>query len=125
VSERPTAAELRETYRLPADDETLLEECDLSWYRASGPGGQHRNTSLTAVRLLHRPSGILVIGRRERSRKRNLDDALARLRARLEDLLTPPKKRKRTRRTRASVERRLSEKRRRSERKRDRGRVED
>ncbi len=118
--ERPTPAELRATYRLPEDDDALLEECDVTAFKAGGPGGQHKNKTLSAIRLHHRPSGIVVIGRRERSQRRNLQDALGRLRQRLVVLLTPPKPRRKTRPSRASKEKRLSEKRRRGEAKRRR-----
>jgi protein subunit release factor B len=116
------AEELRRAYTLPPDDEALLEECKVTAFRAGGPGGQHRNKSFTAVRLHHLPSGLVVIGRRERSQRQNLVDALARLRGRLEDLLTEPKDRKKTRPSRAARERRLEEKRRRSRIKRERSR---
>ncbi len=111
---------LRETYLLPEDDEALLAECDVTAFKTSGPGGQHKNTTLSSIRLHHRPSGLVLIGRRERSQRRNLADALGRLRERLEVLLTPPRKRKRTRPGRAAKEKRLAEKRRRSRIKKDR-----
>ena len=116
-----TAAELRRSYRLPEDDETLLKECDVVPFRASGPGGQHRNKTLTAVRLLHRPSGVVVIGRRERSLTRNLQDAVGRLRLKLEKLLIEPKKRRPTKPRKAAVEKRLEIKKERGRRKAERG----
>lgn len=116
--------ELRRTYRLPEADEALLAECEVTAFRSSGPGGQHRNKTLTSIRLHHLPSGLVVIGRRERSQTRNLNDAVRRLRAKLEALLTPPKARVRTRPGRAAKERRLEEKRRRSRTKEARGRFE-
>jgi protein subunit release factor B len=122
VAERPSPAELRRTYDLPADDEALLGECDVTAFRASGPGGQHRNTSLTAIRLHHRPSGLVTIGRRERSQRRNLNDALTRLRRKLQELLVEPKTRRPTKPTAAARRRRAEEKKRRSIRKRERQR---
>jgi ribosome-associated protein len=113
--------ELRQNYELPEDDEALLKECDVVPFRASGPGGQHRNKTLTAVRLLHRPSGLVVIGRRERSLTRNLQDAVARLRLKLEKLLVPPKVRRPTRPRKAAVEKRLLLKKERGRRKAERG----
>jgi ribosome-associated protein len=115
-----SAEELRRSYALPDDDEALLKECDVVPYRASGPGGQHRNKTLTAVRLLHRPSGVVVIGRRERSLTRNLRDALARLRLKLEKLLVEPKVRRATRPRKAVVEKRLEIKKERGRRKAER-----
>jgi len=113
-------AELRGRYALPEDDEALLAECNVSYFKSPGPGGQHKNTTLSAVRLVHRPSRLVAIGRRERSQRRNLNAALARLRVRLQALLTPPTPRKATRPGRAAKQKRLEAKRRTSERKRGR-----
>jgi ribosome-associated protein len=117
-----TPEELRRAYALPETDDDLLAECDVSAFKSSGPGGQHKNTTLSSIRLQHRPSGLVVIGRRERSQKRNLDDALGRLRQKLAELLIEPKTRKRTKPTQAARRRRLDEKRRRAEVKRGRTR---
>ncbi|MDH7515252.1 MAG: peptide chain release factor-like protein [Bacteroidota bacterium] len=65
---------------LPESDEELLAECDVETFRSRGKGGQHANKVETGVRLRHRPSGITVVSRRERSQKRNKEICLARLR---------------------------------------------
>jgi hypothetical protein len=65
---------------LDLDDEALLAACDVDRYRASGPGGQFRNKVETAVRLRHRPSGIVVIAEESRSQAENRKQALRRLR---------------------------------------------
>jgi hypothetical protein len=65
--------------RLP-DETTLLAECDVDTYRASGPGGQKRNKTESAVRLRHRPSGLSVIAEESRSQHENRDRAVRRLR---------------------------------------------
>lgn len=98
----------------------LLEACDVTAFQASGPGGQHRNRKLTAIRLRHRPSGIVVIGRRERSQRQNLRDALARLRGRLAERAREPEPRVPTRPSRAARLKRKADKRRRAETKRSR-----
>ena len=49
-------------------------------FRAGGPGGQHQNVTDSAVRLVHRPSGLTVTSRAQRSQYMNKMDALRRLR---------------------------------------------
>lgn len=51
--------------------------------RAGGPGGQHQNTTDSAVRAVHLPTGIVVTARNERSQHRNKAIALRRLEAML------------------------------------------
>jgi protein subunit release factor A len=112
---------LPDGYRPPDDDDALLAECNVSVFQASGPGGQHRNRSRTAVRLVHGPSGIVVIGRRERSQRQNLKGALARLRDRIVEQSKTKTPRRETKPTRASKDRRIEAKKRRSDVKRLRG----
>jgi hypothetical protein len=61
-------------------DEQLLGQCALDTYRASGPGGQKRNKTSSAVRLRHLPSGLIVIAEESRSQHENRERALRRLR---------------------------------------------
>src|SRR5215212_220776 len=62
------------------DDTTLLAECDVDTYRGPGPGGQKRNKTDSAVRLRHRPTGMIVIAGESRSQHENRTRALKRLR---------------------------------------------
>ena len=107
------------------DLEYLKSECDITTFRASGPGGQHRNVTDSAVRLKHRPTGIVVIGRRHRSQYRNLQDALERLALKIEEREMEGRRKKRvaTRKSKAVRERELEEKKRRGAVKALRGKV--
>ena len=58
----------------------LLAQCEVDTYRASGPGGQKRNKTSSAVRLRHPPTGLLVIAEESRSQHANKAKALTRLR---------------------------------------------
>src|ERR1700733_4625053 len=64
----------------PLTDAQLLAQCAVDTYRASGPGGQKRNKTSSAVRLRHLPSGLLVIAEESRSQHENKAKALRRLR---------------------------------------------
>lgn len=64
-------------------DAELLRQCEVDTYRASGPGGQKRNKTDSAVRLRHVPSGLMVIAEESRSQHENRARALKRLRAAL------------------------------------------
>jgi hypothetical protein len=61
-------------------DAQLLAQCEVDTYRASGPGGQKRNKTSSAVRLRHPPTGLLVIAEESRSQHENRARALRRLR---------------------------------------------
>ena len=64
-------------------DDQLLAQCEVDTYRASGPGGQKRNKTSSAVRLRHPASGLIVIAEESRSQHENKAKALKRLRQRL------------------------------------------
>ncbi|MFL5303221.1 MAG: peptide chain release factor-like protein [Anaeromyxobacteraceae bacterium] len=118
----PVAPALRAAARRAAAlaDDALAAECEESFFIASGPGGQHRNKTETGVRLVHRPTGVTVSATERRSQLQNRGAALERLRERLVTLGHEPKRRRATRPTRGSVERRIDAKKRTSRKKADR-----
>ena len=90
------------------------DDVDVIFVKAGGPGGQHRNKSETGVRLVHRPTGIVVTATERRERTRNLALAWERLEKVLERRMRKPKPRRKTKATRASVKKRLEDKARRA-----------
>jgi hypothetical protein len=59
----------------------LIAQCEVDRYRASGPGGQHRNKTESAVRLRHKLTGVQAIGEDSRSQSENKLHAVRRLRS--------------------------------------------
>ncbi|MBT4866476.1 MAG: aminoacyl-tRNA hydrolase [Planctomycetaceae bacterium] len=125
--------------RIPRDEFTF------TFMRSSGPGGQNVNKVNTKVRLrwdvakspslseavrerfrktysrrITAEGDLLITSQRYRDQVRNIDDCLEKLRELLAAVAAPPRKRKKTRPSRASKERRLQGKREQSERKRSR-----
>ncbi len=98
-------------------------EIEITFFRASGPGGQHRNTRETGVRIRHVPTGIVVTATERRSQAENRRVALERLARALEERARRARPRIPTRPGRAARERRLRAKRLRAHKKRWRRRV--
>jgi ribosome-associated protein len=131
------AAMDRESIRVTRSVSIPLSEIELRFSRSSGPGGQHAQKSETRVeavfdveasaalterqkqRVLRKAGPVLRgIAQDERSQARNRELATERLADALREALHVPRRRKPTKPSRASVERRLESKRRRSQTKR-------
>jgi len=96
--------------KYPTNREALNKSCRVEFVRDSGPGGQHRNKRYTGVRLVHEPTGTVVMSTERREQSMNKELAFERMAEKLKALQHKPKKRRPTRPTRASVRRRLDAK---------------
>ncbi len=125
----PTSNQARDTEKrtkakraLALKDEALLAECQTTFFVAGGPGGQHRNKTASAVRIVHSATGLTVTASERRSQARNRKVALERLREALKELTKTAPPRKPSRPTLGSKQRRMAEKKRQGEKKASRRR---
>jgi protein subunit release factor A len=98
--------------RYPTDRASLERDCDMDFFIATGPGGQNRNKVETGVRLVHRPTGVMVTATERRSQHANREAAFERMAERLEEMQRVQAPRVATKPTAGSRERRLDTKRR-------------
>lgn len=101
------------------------QDIRIDFFRGSGPGGQHRNTSETGVRITHLPTGVVVTATESRSRHQNLQRAMVRLEKKLAARLRRKSPRIATRPGKGAIARRLDGKRKQAEKKRGRKQVDD
>jgi protein subunit release factor A len=97
------------------------KELVVTIFRASGPGGQKKNKTSSAVRLKHLPTGIIVTATESRSQLENREKALERLQERLAARQRRAPRRIATRPGKAAKARRLDEKKHRARIKQERG----
>ena len=105
------------------DRESLERDCDVEFFVAGGPGGQHRNKVETGVRLAHRPSGLVVTATERRSQSANREAAFDRMAEKLEARQKVQKPRRATKPSGAAKQKRIQEKKKAGERKKARGKV--
>ncbi len=95
----------------------LLQECEVQTFKASGKGGQHVQKTDSAVRLIHRPTGIRVTSQQERSQYLNKKICLEKLQKKLVERGKKRKRRIPTKKPRAAKEKVLKEKHKHAEKK--------
>jgi len=96
--------------RYETDRQSLERDCELEFFVAGGPGGQHRNKVETGVRLTHLPSGLVVTATERRSQSANREAAYERMAEKLEALQKVPKCRRATKPSAAAKAKRLEKK---------------
>jgi len=125
----------------------MEDELEFHFFHASGPGGQHVNKAATAVRLrfnieqsslpdhiqrrlrvmagnrINQAGELLITAQQHRSQRQNREDAQNQLMVLIRKAARMPRKRKKTRPSRAAMERRLEAKRRQGQKKRSRQRL--
>ena len=101
----------------------LEKEIEIYFYKSRGPGGQRKNKKNTAVKIVHKPTGIVVRGTEFRYQALNKKLALERLRKKLEELNKKKKVRIKTEKPLEVKLKQIEEKRRRSEKKKLRQKI--
>lgn len=101
----------------------VARDCEVDVFRATGPGGQGVNTTDSAVRMRHLPTGIVATARESRSQFQNRASCVRKLQEEFRRRAVPPKVRHATKVPASQRRRRLKDKRIRSELKSSRRRI--
>lgn len=101
----------------------VARDCKVDVFRATGPGGQGVNTTDSAVRMRHVPTGIVVIARESRRQFQNRASCVHKLQDEFRRRAVPPKVRHATKVPASQRRRRLKDKRMRSDLKASRRRI--
>lgn len=102
----------------------IARDCEVQVFRATGPGGQGVNTTDSAVRMRHVPTGIAVVSRESRSQLQNRERCVEKIIELCRRRARPPRSRKKTHVPASQRRRRLESKRARGKVKQLRRRVE-
>ncbi len=81
-----SAVEVMPQIEMDANVDLRQEDIEMQVYRASGAGGQHVNKTSSAVRLIHKPTGVVVSSQQERSQVQNRENCMKMLAAKLMEM---------------------------------------
>ena len=102
--------EIDKSAEMPLTITALKSEVEITAYKSSGPGGQHKNKTESAIRIKHLPTGIIVTASESRSQIKNRELAWQRLLEKLARRRQKRKPRLQTQPSRAVKEKRLAQK---------------
>ena len=81
-----SAVEVMPQIEMDSNVDLRQEDIEMQVYRASGAGGQHVNKTSSAVRLIHKPTGVVVSSQQERSQVQNRENCMKMLAAKLTEM---------------------------------------
>ena len=81
-----SAVEVMPQIDMDTNVDLRAEDIEMQVYRASGAGGQHVNKTSSAVRLIHKPTGVVVSSQQERSQVQNRENCMKMLAAKLTEM---------------------------------------
>jgi protein subunit release factor B len=103
-------SEIDKNAETPLTIAALKNEVEITAFRSSGPGGQHKNKTESAIRIKHLPTGIIVVATESRSQIKNRELAWQRLLEKLAKRRQKRKPRLQTQPSRLAKEKRLAQK---------------